>query len=163
MDLLMTYSMILTRDINLHGLINLFSLSPGSSCWVKYMPHIPGFQDDSITATSSVISSDYARYGGVRLKKKKKKKNALWKMRAKSRINRWVIIFTELHSGCLIFFVYLGVNMTHGNRGVTHIMYNAFKPPWTRRTEHGALKKITNGAQNSVKNIVFLLSSDLRK
>lgn len=69
MDLLMTYSMVLTRHINRHALINLFFLSHSVSYWVskrrvKEMLHLPGLQDDNIRVTSFVITgcSDYTRY-----------------------------------------------------------------------------------------------------
>lgn len=69
MDLLMTYSMVLTRHINLHALINLFFLSHSVSYWVskrrvKEMLHLPGLHDDNIRVTSFVITgcSDYTRY-----------------------------------------------------------------------------------------------------
>lgn len=76
-----------------------------------------------------------------------------------NRINRQEIIFTLPHLVCL-HLVCFGLSTAHSNQ--IHVLYNAYntvKPVGF----YTVLHKDNNWAANSVKNIIFLLPSDLQE
>lgn len=160
MDLLMTYSMVLTRHINRHALINLFFLSHSVSYWVskrrvKEMLHLPGLQDDNI----SYLLCNYRLLWLYQILKKKNMNYEKWGPLT-GLIEEWSSSLCYSQVAWILFILDL---TWHTGIRVTHIMYNACNilEPVAHCTL--CLTKTRNGAQNSVMNIVFLLSSDLRE